>query len=173
MAQAAEVDVTRDTLNGLLAFVVPGTDVYSQAQGVSTSDAGGVDAGATGALIATIDGSTPFVPGFSAVVATILNDLAQAVHPGVTGQFGSPFANLSYPEKAAVFQIMDATDALKVLGGILPAFVAFFVYSDAGTFDPATRSLVGRPLGWQLSNYQGTADGRDEFLGYFNHTHNA
>lgn len=169
-AQAAELDITRDTFNGLLAFVVPGTDVYSQAQGVSTTDAGGVDAGAIDVLLATVDGSTPFVPSFSAVVGTILNNLAQAVHPGVTGTFGSSFANLSYPEKAAVFQIMDATDSLKVLAGILPAFVAYFCYSEAGAYDPATRSLVARPLGWRLSHYQGTADGRDEFLGYFKPT---
>jgi hypothetical protein len=166
---AAELDITRDTFNGLLAFVVPGTDAYSQAQGVSTTDPGGVDAGAADVLLATVDGSTPFVPSFSAVVGTILNNLAQAVHPGVTGAFGSPFANLSYPEKAVVFQIMDATDSLKVLGGILPAFVAYFCYSEAGAYDPSTRSLLSHPLGWRLSQYQGTADGRDEFLGYFDH----
>jgi hypothetical protein len=34
-------------------------------------------------------------------------------------------------------------------------------------YDPATRSLTGIPLGWKLSRYQGVADGRDEFLGYF------
>ena len=149
-----------------MAFVVPGHDPYSIAQGVSTEEPGGVDAGATDALIATIDGSTPFVPSFSAVVATILNNLAQAVHPGVTGAFGSPFANLSHAEKAAVFQVMDNHDAFKVLAGVLPGFVAFFVYSEAGTFDPATRSLSGTPLGWKLSNYEGVSDGRDEFRGY-------
>jgi hypothetical protein len=78
-AEAALPDFVHDTFNGLLAFVVPGTDTYSQAQGVSTAEAGGVDAGATDSLIATIDGTTPFLPNFSAVVATILNILAEAV----------------------------------------------------------------------------------------------
>jgi hypothetical protein len=165
-AHAAGADLLHDTYNGLLAFVVPGHDAYSVAQGVSTEEPGGVDAGATDALIATIDGSTPFVPNFSAVVAMILNNLAEAVHPGVTGAFDSPFANLSYPEKAAVFRVMDNHDAFKVLAGVLPGFVAFFVYSEAGTFDPATRSLTGTPLGWTLSNYEGVSDGRDEFRGY-------
>jgi hypothetical protein len=165
-AEAAPLDFVRDTFHGLLAFVVPGTDAYSQAQGVSTADPGGVDAGVTDALIATIDGSAPYIGNFSAVVATILNGLGEAVHPGVTGPFGSPFANLTYPEKTAVFQIMDNDGAFKVLAGVLPAFVAFFVYSEAGTFDPATRSLTATPLGWSLSNYQGVADGRDEFRGY-------
>src|SRR5947207_2128317 len=45
-AQAAEVvtpDLLHDTFNGLLAFIVPGPDDYSVAQGVSTIELGGVD----------------------------------------------------------------------------------------------------------------------------------
>jgi hypothetical protein len=34
----------------------------------------------------------------------------------------------------------------EVLAGVLPAFVAFFVYSEAGTFDPVTKSLTGVPV---------------------------
>jgi hypothetical protein len=165
-AHAAPIDVVHDTFNGLLAFVVPGTDAYSHAQGVSSADPGGVDAGATDALLATVDATTPHLPGFSAFVAAVLNDLANAVHPGISGPFGSSFANLSFAEKTAVFQIMDGHPLLNVLAGVLPGFVAFFVYSEAGTFDPATRSLTGRPLGWTLSNYEGVSDGRDEFRGY-------
>jgi hypothetical protein len=52
-AQAAGPDLLHDTFNGLLAFIVPGRDPYSLHQGVSTGDPGGVDAGATEALIAT------------------------------------------------------------------------------------------------------------------------
>lgn len=166
-AQAATPDLTHDTYNGLLAFVLPGSDAYSIAQGVSTPDHGGVDAGVTDVLIATIDESTPFVPGFSAQVAAILNGLAQSVNPGGGGTLASPFANLSFAQKAAVFQIMDATPALELFGGLLPLFVAFFCYSEAGAFDPATRKLTGQPLGWTLCHYQGVADGRDELLGYF------
>jgi hypothetical protein len=166
-AQAATINLPRDTFNGLFAFVVPGSDAYSIAQGVSTTDRGGVDAGAADVLIATIDESTPFVPSFSTQVAAILNGLAQSVNPAAHGTFISPFARLQFAEKAMVFQIMDTTDGLELLGGILPPFIAFFSYSDAGVYDPVTRSLTGQPLGWQLCNYQGVADGRDEFLGYF------
>lgn len=163
---AQSVDLVHDTFNGLFAFVVPGPDAYSIAQGVSANDPGGLEAGATDAFIATVDLSTPFVPHFSATVAALLNGLALAVNGAAAGAFASPFARLSYAEKTAVFQIMDGNAAFKVLAGVLPGFVAFFVYSEAGTFDPATRSLTGRPLGWTLSNYEGVADGRDEFLGY-------
>jgi hypothetical protein len=168
--QAAEVvtpDLLHDTFNGLLAFIVPGPDEYSVAQGVSTVEAGGVDIGVTDILIATLDETTPFLPQFSATVASILNSLALVVNPSRGGTFLSPFACLSFAEKAAVFQIMDGTDSLKPLAGVLPAFVAFFCYSEAAVFDPVTRSLTGHPMAWDLSSYQGVADGRNEFLGYF------
>jgi hypothetical protein len=125
-----------------------------------------VDLGVTEVLIRTIDESTPSQPSFSAQVAAILNGLAANVNPGGGGQLSSPFANLSFAQKVAVFQIMDGTPALELFGGLLPLFVAFFCYSEAGTFNPATRSLTGKPLGWTLCNYQGVADGRDELLGY-------
>jgi hypothetical protein len=165
-AARAAPDLTHDTFNGLLAFVLPGSDPYSTAQGVSTADKGGVDIGVTDVLIGTIDQSTPFNPNFSSQVAVILNGLATNVNPGGGGPLVSPFANLSFAQKAAVFQIMDGTPALELLGGLLPLFVAFFCYSEAGVFNPATRSLTGEPLGWTLCSYQGVADGRNELLGY-------
>jgi len=162
-----ETEIVRDTFNGLIAFVVPGRDAYSSAQDVNSPTEGGVNMGITDELIATLDDTTPFVPQFSATVAGVLNGLALAVAPGSAGAlFVSPFANLSFAQKAAVFQIMDGTDSLKLLAGILPPFVAFFCYSEASAFDPVTRSLNGVPLGWQLSSYQGVAEGRNEFLGY-------
>ncbi len=166
-ARAATADLTVDTFNGLLAFVVPGSDPYSTAQGVSTPELGGVSVGAIDVLIATVDESTPFVPSFSAQVAAILNGLALAVNPAASGPFVAPFANLSFAAKVGVFQIMDGTAALQSLAGVLPPFVAFFAYSEAGAFDPVTRTLTGPPLGWTLSQYQGVSDGRAEFLGYF------
>lgn len=164
---AATPDLLHDTLNGLLAFIVPGPDAHSLAQDASSTTPGGVDANVAEVLIQTLDRSAPFLPQFSAVVAGILNNLAQVVNPSAAGPFASPFANLKYGEKVAVLQIMDATDSLKSLGGVLPAFVAYLVYSDAGAFDPGTRSLTGQPVGWTISKYSGVADGRDEFRGYF------
>ncbi len=163
----ATSDLLHDTFNGLLAFIVPGPDDYSIAQGVSTVEPGGVDIGVVDILIATLDESTPFVPQFSATVAATLNNLAQMVNPSAGGTFLSPFARLSFAEKAAVFKIMDGTESLKPLAGVLPAFVAFFCYSEAGAFDPVTRSLTRKPIAWDLSSYQGVSDGRNEFLGYF------
>jgi hypothetical protein len=172
-AQVADPDLVHDTLNGLIAFVVPGPDAYSEAQGVSTIERGGVHANIPEILILTLDLSAPFLPKFSGVVAGILNDLAQKVNPAAPGSFVSPFSKLSFREKAAVFQIMDSTDSLKLLGGVIPAIVAYLCYSDAAVFDPATRTLKGKPIGWTLSNYSGVADGRDEFRGYYKDDHSS
>lgn len=172
-AEAAADDLVRETLNGFLAFIVPGPDQYSKAQGVTATDLGGVNANVAEFLIQTLDLSVPFLPQFSAMIAATLNQLAQAVNPSATSPFSSPFANLQYAEKVAVLQIMDRTDALKPLGGVLPAFFAFAVYSDAGTFDPAPRTITGTPVGWTISNYSGVSDGRDEFQGYFQNRRSA
>jgi hypothetical protein len=167
-AYAAEPDLVHDTFNGLLAFVVPGSDPYSGHQGMSTAKPGGVDAAITDVLIASMDQSAPFVPNFSVFVADqILNRVAQAVNPSASGPFSAPFAKLSFPEKVAVFHVLEGDPALRPLAGVLPQFVAFLVYSEAGVFDPKKRTLTGTPLGWTLSNYEGVADGRDEFRGYY------
>ena len=166
-AYAAEPDLVHDTFNGLLAFVVPGSDRYSGQQGVTTEEPGGVDAGITDVLIASMDQAAPFVPNFSVQVAGILNNVAQAVNPSASGRFSAPFANLSFPEKVAVVQVLEGDPASRPLAGVLPQFVAFLVYSEAGVFDPNTRTLTGKPLGWELSHYEGVADGRDEFKGYY------
>src|SRR5262249_16409095 len=134
-AADAPTDLVHDTFSGLLAFIVPGSDADSLAQGVHTAEHGGVDAGATGVLIATIDDSTPFIPRFSAVVAATLNAVAHVVNPSAAGAFASLFARLSYAEKVSVFQFMDATESLELLAGLLPLFVADSVYSEAGGGD--------------------------------------
>jgi hypothetical protein len=168
LSEAQQSELVRDTLNGVLAFVVPGPDPYSIAQGASTPEPGGVDAAVLDKLIQTLDLSAPFLPQFSAQVAGILNNVAQAVNPAASGPFPSPFARLSFREKVAVLQIMDATEPLKFLAGVLPAIVAYLCYSDASRFDPSTQSL---PIGWTISNYSGMAHGRDDFRGYFEGRH--
>jgi hypothetical protein len=167
-AYAAEPDLVRDTFNGLLAFVVPGSDPYSGQQDVRTDELGGVAAGITDVLIASMDQAVPFRPNFSVELAGILNGVAQKVNPSASEPFSAPFANLSFPEKVAVFQVLEGGSVPELrpfvpLAGVLPQFVAFLVYSEAGVFDPDT----GRPLGWDLSHYEGVADGRDEFKGYY------
>jgi hypothetical protein len=171
-AQSATPDLVRDTIKGLLAFIVPGPDIYSAHQGVSTPEPGANDANIVDVLIESLNLSAPSLPQFSATVAAILNDVAQQVNPSTgaagaaAGPFLSPFARLSFPEKVKVFEVMESLEPLKNLAGVLPAVVAFLSYSEAGVFDPQTRTLIRQPVGWTISGYDGIADGRDEFKGY-------
>jgi len=169
-AAAAAPDLVTDTFNGLVAFVVPGPDPYSVAQGESTVDPGGIDAFATQALIAGLTFAQPAQP-LASIVASLLNMVAQGVNPASGGgPFASPFANLSFAEKAVVFDVLEHDGAfaqLWSLFGVLPSLVGFLAYSEVGVFDPATRTVVATPIGWTLTSYDGVADGRDAFVGYF------
>jgi hypothetical protein len=169
-AAAATTDLVTDTYNGLVAFVVPGPDAYSIAQGESTSEPGGIDAGATPALIAGLNFASPVPPDLAGTVATLLNTAAQLVEPAAaTGIFTSPFANLAFSEKAAALALLETADPfaqLRSLFVLLPSLVAFLAFSEVGVFDPRSRTLAARPLGWTLTSYDGVADGRDAFIGY-------
>jgi hypothetical protein len=173
-AAAAKPDLVRDTMNGLVAFVVPGPDRYSRAQGESSKRPGGIAAGTTKALIDTLDLYVRASPPLSVFVASILNSGAVTLDPGVVnGRFDSAFANLAFSQKAEVFRRLEALDSpaaspLRFLGGNLPGLVAFLAYSEAGVFkNTRPRKLKRRPVGWALSRYSGVADGRRELKGYF------
>jgi hypothetical protein len=238
--------LARDTIAGLVAFEVPGGDKYSQAQGVTSTRPGGVDAEATDVFMIDLDEFLPvpdtyvhalaaslttavsdvpipldllgplarlgeqFAPQMddalrsltqsdsavplSLVIALMLNFLATQVNPGsVAGPIPtSPFANLTFDDKAKAFEALEATDAelvalldsnapqplkaslsglLKFVGGALQEFGAYLSYVEWGVFDPNTKTVSKRPVGWDLSNYMpgrtAPADGWDEFLGYF------
>jgi hypothetical protein len=165
--------VISNTLSGLVAFIVPGPDAFSVQQGVATPEPGGIDANATPALTFGLNQAGLAPPPFdnlSELVAFVLNSVSAFVNPAPVGPFSSPFANLTFGEKAAVFQIMESGLAgpdLVPLGGVLPLFTAFTAYSEAGVFDPFTRTLVATPVGWTISNYDGVADGRSDFQGYY------
>ncbi|WP_346777522.1 twin-arginine translocation signal domain-containing protein [Rhodococcus sp. HNM0563] len=171
----------RDTINGILAFVVPGNDPYSQHQGVSTEAPGGVTQGAAETLERTFDLAVPIplidvlgidVTG-SAAIAALVNLFAVTAAPNaVAGPFASPFANLSYAAKARVFELLDTEPQfpgrpIEYAVNAIPTLAAFVAYSEVSTFDGARRELTGRPVGWELTAYQGVSDGWDEFQGYY------
>jgi hypothetical protein len=130
----------------------------------------------------------------SLVIALMLNFLATQVNPSsIAGPFPtSPFANLSFDDKAKAFEALEATDSqllatldsnapeplkdslsglLKFVGGALQEFGTYLSYGEWGVFDPKTKTVSKRPVGWELSNYMPgrttPADGWDDFLGYF------
>src|SRR5262245_54218119 len=91
----AEQNLLVDTMNAFVAFVVPGPDEYSVAQGVSTPEPGGIAAGATAFLIGALDLSAPFAPDFASTLAGILHDIARQVNPDASGPFPCPFRRLT------------------------------------------------------------------------------
>ena len=90
--------LVRESLDGLAAYVVPGTDAFSVAQGVTASGPGAVAARATDGFIDVVDALAPVTaPGNSATVAAVLNALAGQLHPrNSRSGFRSQFAGLSF-----------------------------------------------------------------------------
>jgi hypothetical protein len=178
-AAAQSTDLTFDTLSGLVAFVIPGNDAYSIAQGERADGPGGIAAGATEALIAGLDRYVPLttVGGSASLpasggVAVLLNQYAQRVNPAATGgAFPSAFARLSFAEKAKVFELFESDPALdatevRFVAGILPGFVAFVGFSETAVRQPG-HTLSGPPVGWKIAHYGGPAEGHAELRGYY------
>jgi len=105
---------------------------------------------------------------------------------------GSPFANLSHPEKAQAFQRIEqanpdlvalldshlpeplnegASGLLRYVGGLLLTLSTYSAYTEFAVFDRGSRRVTRRPVGWDLSRYMpgrtAPADGWAEFLGYY------
>lgn len=158
-ARAATPNVVVQTMNGLVAFVVPGRDRYSRAQGTRSRTAGGIEGGTTPVLIRTLDRFLPSALPLSATAATILNEVALSVDPSSRrGRFASPFANLSFAEKARVFKTLEAlpnetAGSIRFLAGNLPGLTAFLAFS--------------RPAGRRWTRYAGVSNGRKELKGYW------
>jgi hypothetical protein len=180
-ALAADADVTTDTMNGLVAFFLPGNDDYSRAQGDRIKGPGGIAAGTVPVFMDSLDRYVPlsvFGNGGTTLrvsdgVATLLNAYALQVNPAAAnGAFVSAFARLSNKEKAMVFERLESDPQyddteLKFVGGILPGFVTFIAWSEAGVMDHKRRRPGKRPVGWRLSKYDGPAEGHPELKGYY------
>ena len=180
-ALAQSADLTHDTLSGLVAFMFPGDDPYSAAQGVTAPGPGGIAANVVATFIQNLDqyvpAGTPLtgdrsLPASSGV-ATLLNSYANQVNPAAAGgAFPSAFSRLSFAEKAEVFKRFESEAAaadteVRFVAGILPGFAAFLSFSEAGVFDPATRGVTKRAVGWEVASYVGPAEGHREHLGYW------
>lgn len=174
-ALAQTPDMTHDTLNGFVAFVVPGPDAYSVAQGQSTPEPGGIDAGATELLIETANryagsSNTSGVPAAEGVAA-LLNQAATRVNPAAaSGAFVSPFARLRFEEKVEAMRLLEQDtegSTVRAISGTLMGITAFLAYSEGGVLDRGRRETTAEPVGWKISRYDGVAEGRDELIGYW------
>jgi hypothetical protein len=173
-AYAQSADEVRETLDALVAFVVPGPDPYSVAQGQSTKEPGGIEAGTTDLLIELLDRFVGLPAGTlpsSGGVAQLLNGYALQVNPAAAGgAFASPFARLKFDEKIEVFRRFEEQtegSELRFVSGILIGAVGFLSFTEGTALDRTTRQLKRTPTGWTLSNYDGVAEGRRELRGYW------
>lgn len=165
-------EAVRDALNGVLAFVVPGGDPYSVQQGLTHATPGGVEAYAELPLEFGLNQGVapPPFDTLSELIAFTLNSVTAYVNSAVTGPFASAFANLSFAEKAAVFQIMESGVAgaeLVPLANSLLLYAGVMTYSEAPVLNPMTGELAMTPVGWILSSYDGVADGHADYQGYY------
>jgi hypothetical protein len=111
----------------------------------------------------------------SSAVALLLDDLAVQVDPlAAHGLFLSPFARLSFADKARALRLLDEDQVIgnaigetHYISGVLVALVAFMAFSEAPTYDAAEGKLRRFPVGWQISGYYGPARGHPDFRGYF------
>lgn len=171
-AAAASDPLTFETFEALVAFVLPGDDPFSLAQGEHHPGPGAVAGGTSRVAIATLDAIQPGVP-VSATVAALLNEGALAIAPTASrGGFAAPFARLSFGEKAQVFARLESDPrirgtALENAAHLLPGLVATLALGEAGVFDRETRTLTGQPVGWQITGYTGPSDGEPELVGYW------
>jgi hypothetical protein len=180
-AAAPADDYIAQAFKALAAYVVPGNDPYSAQQGLTAPRPGGVAAGtdvmleesydrAIGIAVApSLQINAPGALGF----ALVLEIFARGRYPAqLAGPFLHPFANLTHPRKAQVLADIDTEQLIEdsAIGyafGTLITLAAFGCYGERGVYDPATRTLRGRPVGWDLSSYDGVSDGWPEFRGYW------
>ena len=128
----------------------------------------------------------------SLATALLLNFLATQVNPAsADGPFLSPLARLTFADKARVLERLEdpapelvariaaeTSDAiirpaiagqLAYVGGALFVLPAIATYIDWLAYDRQTRTMLKRPISWQLTGFQpdGPVEGWDDHQGYY------
>ncbi|MFW5825817.1 MAG: hypothetical protein ACOCVV_12745 [Marinobacter sp.] len=129
----------------------------------------------------------------SVLVTLLINLAATRVAGSVDGPFPSPFANLTWEQKARVFEELESQNSWlrraiiwgirdwtyrEAAPGVMTSLVSFVLriagfgsYCEFAVFDPESREVAERPLGWVLSQYAPEAPpsgiGSDDFIGYY------
>jgi hypothetical protein len=141
------------------------------------------------ALAVLLD-SDEVVP-LSLAIALLLNFLATQVSAeSVDGMFLSPFARLTFAEKAGVLERLEdpapelvariaaetpeairpaIAGQLAYVGGVLFVLPAIATYIDWLAFDRRTKTMLNHPTSWRLTGFQpdGPVEGWDDHQGYY------
>jgi len=140
--------------------------------------------------LAVLLGSDEVIP-LSLAVALLLNFLATQVSAeSVDGRFLSPFARLTFAEKARVLERLEdpapelvariaaetpeairpvIAGQLAYVGGVLFVLPAIATYIDWLAFDRRTKTMLKPPTSWWLTGFQpdGPVEGWDDHQGYY------
>jgi hypothetical protein len=127
----------------------------------------------------------------SLAIALLLNFLATQVSAAsVNGMFLSPFARLTFAEKAGVLERLEdpapelvariaaetpeairpaIAGQLAYVGGVLFVLPAIATYIDWLAFDRRTKTMLNHPTSWRLTGFQpdGPVEGWDDHRGYY------
>lgn len=183
-----------DFMSQMLASIA----TYLGMSPMSISEMASEDVGENGEwILENLDSSfTTYLEGeaSNSVLLTLLINLAATRMAGsVDGPFPSPFANLSWEQKARVFEELESENSwlkravvwgvrdwtyreatpgvMATLVGFMLRIAGFGSYCEFAVFDPESREVAERPLGWQLSQYAPDAPpsgiGSDDFIGYY------
>jgi hypothetical protein len=126
-------DLTRDTFNGLAAFVVPGRDAYSRAQGTPRAGPGAIGAGTPDRLLATFDHLLPLPEEMARAIAGVLASGLPEVPVALPGDLSALSSCVADTLDGAVQRILARPDLLP-----LSQVVALLLNLLATQVDPAT-----------------------------------
>ena len=119
--------LSEDTINGLIAFVVPGPDAYSVAQGVSDTAPGGLAADGAAFMLNALDN---FYPVPQEPLLLLVQALATGISSNLPSFTLSPTLFLLADELDEVLQVLlagETTVPLSLLVALLLNFVATLV----------------------------------------------
>jgi hypothetical protein len=122
--------LARDTLNGFIAYIVPGADEYSRAQGTPRSEPGGIAAGGTEFLIENLDRFMPvrndLVRPASSALVTALAGLPLVLPSDLLGSvLGPSVVAIDLVEDAVLFLVEnDRATPLSLPVALLLNYVA-------------------------------------------------
>lgn len=129
-------ELARDTVGGLIAFAVPGPDGYSETQGVTTGEPGGVDAGGIDFMLGALDFFFP-------LPSEVARPLVQSLATGIEEEAADLPPELFDVPLDVARQLDDALSALFETDEAMPlsVVIALLLNWTATRADPA--SIVG------------------------------
>ena len=118
--------LAHDTLAGLVVFVVPGPDRYSQAQGLTHARPGGIDARAPEGMVDVFDEFVPMSDSFAqAMAAAFASGMSEVPLPGLEPLLGATEQQTATVDRALQQLIAnDETVPLSLLVALMLNFTA-------------------------------------------------